>query len=172
MGGSSSYKRHAWEDQFKVPTDKDLRDGYPNKQNAALFEQARSALKELPGVTEKLVWQGVPWCWTFVYENGCQDGAPAAMLVPDHAMPKVIVPLPHGTFAAVNLSSLPADMRVTVDHSRSVCGSAWPAFEITGKGRLDLVITVVKSRITAGHAKRNGQSVKPPVGFIPPYPMR
>lgn len=169
-----SYQRPAWEDQFTVPCHRALREGYTNKHNAELFECALTALRSLPNVTEKLAWHGVPWCWSFVYENGCRDGAPAAMLVPDVHSPKIVVPMPAGTFHTVKLDDLAAEIKDIIAHSRSVCGGAWPAFEITGKTRLEAVVNIIRRRIVAAHmAKQNGApSGSGNTGFIPPHPMR
>ncbi len=169
-----NYQRSAWEDQFETPTPRALRDGYPNKHNAELFECALKALRSLPNCTEKLVWQGVPWCWSFVFENGCRDGAPAAMLVPDVHGPRIVVPMPSGTFQTVKLEDLSAEIREVIAHSRSVCGGAWPAFEITGKTRLETVVTIIQRRIVAAHmAKQTGGGAKNAApGLIPPHPMR
>lgn len=172
--GKRSYERPVWEDQFASPCDKGLRAGYHNKHTAELFDCSLAALRALPNVTEKLMWHGVPWRWAYVYENGCRDGAPAAMLVPDVAGPKVVVPMPAGTFHTVKLDDLSVEFREQISHSRSVCGGAWPAFDITGKTRLETVVSLVKRRIVAAHmAKQSGASAANLTkGFIPPHPMR
>lgn len=152
---STPHKCPAWQDQFRTPTARELADGF-NKHNAALFEATLGALRAVPGLREEISWQGVPWCWSFVFHNGTAEAVPVAMLVPDCAMPKVVVPMPAGVMAHVRLDDLSAELKSVVSHSVAPCGTAWPAFDIGSKTRLEVVLSILRRRLDAAHPKRGG----------------
>lgn len=156
--GLARYQRNAWEDQFKRPTEKELRDAFSSRHNASLFEQTLAAFRERPGLKEQLAWHGVPWCWSYVFTNGKDDGVPAAMVIPDaQSGPKVVVPMPPAVVTVLTSNGISPEARFAIDHSRGACGSAWPQFDITGKAKLEAVVSLVQQRLSAspGGAKRH-----------------
>ena len=141
--------RPAWEDRFTAPTHAQLREAY-NKQNSAIFDQAHGALRSIPGVSERILWQDVPWNWTFTF---CLDGDtdhPVAYLIPDPAAVKVAVAVPAAIAQTMKTSDLKAEVREAITSAKRVCGGSWPVFEITGRARLDEVMEVIKRRLNAG----------------------
>ncbi|HVU63655.1 MAG TPA: hypothetical protein VHC70_06750 [Phycisphaerales bacterium] len=137
----------AWSDKFRVPTAAELREGLAPPSRAVL-DEARRRLGDLPGVAESLVWQGVPWRWTFVYadqEHG--DARATAYLIPDPQRLQVCVPLNQEQIEQFPLKRMKNPIRDGIVYARNVGGVWWPTWEIPTSGALGEVLDLLSRKM-------------------------
>jgi hypothetical protein len=151
----------AWSDKFRMPSLDELRSGLP-KPLQQVFDDARHRLSYLDGVTESLVWQGVPWRWTLVYVgggSGTSEGRPSVYLVPDPQRIQICVPLCKDQIEHLPLKRMKKSIRDGVVFARSVAGVWWPTWDVPTVGALDEVFELV----TRKHKLLSGADAGTPV---------
>lgn len=141
--------RLAWENRFHRPTFDELCKGL-TRQASELIGAARDRLRRLPGVTEELSWEGLPWRWTFLYRMPGDNGRAWAYLVPDPAKPLIALPLTQEMLSSLALHRVKKHVKDGVAQARLVNGVHWATWEITGKTQLAEVMQLVeqKQRLT------------------------
>jgi hypothetical protein len=146
----------AWSDKFRIPSAEELREGLA-QQIRPVLDEGRQRLGELSGVSESLVWQGVPWRWTFVYAGGEHGERAAAYLIPDPQRLQVCVPLNQEQIEQFPLKRMKKSIRDGIVYARNVGGVWWPTWEIPTAGALGEVLDLLarKNRLTAA-----GQTVE------------
>ena len=133
----------AWSDKFRQPSADELRSGLP-KPLQLIFDDARRHFDDMPQISEVLVWQGVPWRWTFVL-LGPASAEPRALayLIPDPSRVQVCVPLTHEQIERLNLKRMKKSIRDGVVFARNVNGVWWPTWDVPTKTALDEVLELV-----------------------------
>ena len=142
----------AWSDKFRMPGADELRAGLP-KHLQQVLDDARERLTGLDEVSESLVWQGVPWRWTFIYP--CAAGEPGramVYLVPDPQRLQICVPLAQEQIEQLPVKKLKKSIRDGVVFARNVAGVWWPTWDVASKTALDEVFELVhrKHRMLVG----------------------
>lgn len=132
----------AWSNRFAMPTIGELRGGLL-PEAAPVFDHARKALAELPGVVESLKWMGVPWSWSLVY------GAPGeaegwAFLIPEPGRLQVAASLPADRLADIPLKKLPRFVRDGLMQTQVVGRSCWPTWIVSTPAQVDEVARLVQ----------------------------
>ncbi len=136
----------AWSDKFRVPSVEDLRAGTP-PQLRPVLDEARRQLAELPRVSESLVWQGVPWRWTFVYlADDASDGRATAYLVPDPNRLQICVPLAQEHIEQFPLKRMKKSIRDGIVFARNVGGIWWPTWDIQNSTALAEVLDLLERK--------------------------
>ncbi|HMN40961.1 MAG TPA: hypothetical protein PKE29_08955 [Phycisphaerales bacterium] len=141
----------AWSDKFRVPSADDLRAGTP-PQLQSVLDEARRHLGALPRTSEALVWQGVPWRWTFVYTAAdAPDGRATAYLIPDPNRLQICVPLAQEHIEQLPLKRMKKSIRDGIVFARNVGGIWWPTWDIQNSGALAEVFDLLarKQRLPA-----------------------
>lgn len=138
----------AWENRFACPTHEQLRDAY-NKQNGALFDLAHGALRAVPGLVERILWQDIPWNWAYTFNTASDAEHPVAYLIPDPAAVRIAVRMPVELAPAIKTSDLKAEVREAITSAKRISGASWPVFEIIGRARLEEVMEIVRRRLAA-----------------------
>ncbi len=135
--------KSAWNDKFRQPTEDELRAGL-SKPLQQVFDDARERLVELDGESESLVWQGVPWRWTFVYTiEGAGESRALAYVIPDPARLQICVPLTNEMVEKLPLKRMKKSIRDGVVFARHVAGVSWPTWDIPTATALDEVFELV-----------------------------
>jgi len=143
-----------WTNKFQAATPSVglLRDGYA-KSLHAVFESARGQFLELDGVTESVVWYGVPWRWTMVYHQaaeiaGTQGGTPRAFayIIPDPARLQVCVPLIRAQVAAMPMRRFKKVVRDTIVYARTMAGVSWPTWDVPTEQAIEDLSELVKRK--------------------------
>lgn len=137
-----------WENKFRSPTADDLL-GALSKTHAQLVEAARARLREAPASREEIVWNGLPWRWTFSYRG---EGEPArfwAYVVPEPARPRIVLPLTLDELSRLPLRKLTKTVRDPLAHGVEVDGVHWVEWELTSRALLDEVLTLARHRVPA-----------------------
>lgn len=138
-----SYKSSTpWENKFRTPRADDLIAGMA-KPLAQLFEIARNRLKEIgPGVREEIVWQGLPWHWTFSYRiDG--EGTARAYLVPEPGKARIVIPISAERMGRIPLRKLSKPAREALAHGVEVDGLHWTEWDLSGRAMLDEAMALV-----------------------------
>lgn len=129
-----------WSSKFHTPTWCQLRDGYP-KPMVPFFDAARSMLLALNGVSESVVWHGIPWRWTLVYKYKGSDAASRtrafAYLIPDPARLQCCVPLSREQITALPIRRFKKHIREPIIHARTVAGLSWPSWDLPSKSAIE-----------------------------------
>jgi hypothetical protein len=108
------------------------------------LEEARKQLGEMPGVSESLVWQGVPWRWTFVYAGEeASVGRAVAYLIPDPNRLQICVPLAQEHIEQMPLKRMKKSVRDGIVHARNVGGVWWPTWEIQNSTALGEILDLL-----------------------------
>jgi hypothetical protein len=136
----------AWSDKFRMPSIDELRAGLA-KQGQSVFDDARRRLNELDGVTETLVWEGVPWRWTLVY-TGPSGTEPRviAYLIPDPQRIQLCVPLSQDHVDRLPLKRMKKSLRDGIVFARNVAGMWWPTWDVPSKTAVEEVLDLVSRR--------------------------
>jgi hypothetical protein len=150
----------AWNDKFRMPSIGELRTGC-SKPVQQLLDEARERFAGLAQTSESLVWQGVPWRWTFVF-LGPSSGEPRvlAYLIPDPARLQCCVPLTHDQIERLPLKRMKKSIRDGVVFARDVNGICWPTWDVPTKPAMDEVFELVARK----HALILGTDARTPVG--------
>lgn len=133
-----------WADKFHAPSLAQIKSHY-SKDKLSLFEHVRQRLLQVEGVREEILWQGVPWRWTLVYNLEGDDG-PAkawAYLVPDPERLQVCVTLTADQVLGVGVKRLKKWVRDGIVFARSVGGVCWPTYEIAVRQQADDVFELI-----------------------------
>lgn len=144
-------EKSAWEDKFQTPTLADLIEPY-DKTASALFELARERLGSFEGVSESLIWHGVPWRWCYAYSCKASD-APLAHLIPVPQRPMVGISLTAEVITELPTRRLSRTVREGIVHAPTVNGLVWSQWELLGKGTLEELRTIVSVKHKLLHAE-------------------
>jgi hypothetical protein len=133
----------SWSDKFRMPSIEELRAGLP-KQTQPVFDDARKRLESLDGVTESLVWEGVPWRWSLVY-SGPSGMEPriVAYLIPDPQRVQICVPLLQEQVDRLPLKRMKKSLRDGIVFARNVAGMWWPTWDVPSRTAVDEVLDLV-----------------------------
>lgn len=134
-----------WENKFRTPVREELLAGLA-KPHAQLIEAARLRLREVPRVREDLIWQGLPWRWTFAFRIDGDPSRPWAYLVPEPGKPRLVLSLTLEELARFPVRKLTKPARDPLSHGVEVDGIHWVEWEITSRALLDEVLTLAMSR--------------------------
>ncbi len=125
-----------WSSKFHTPTWSQLRDGV-SRPLLPVFDTARAMLLGLNGVSESVVWHGVPWRWTLVYKHREKDAAACtrafAYLIPDPVRLQCCVPLSREQVTALPIRRFKKHLRESIIHARTVSGLSWPSWDLPAK---------------------------------------
>jgi hypothetical protein len=153
--------KRVWSNKFQCPGPRQLREGY-EPELRAVFDAARELILEREGLVETVVWHGVPWRWTLVYqdpagENGyglalARPTRAFAYLIADPARLQVCLPLTREQIAAMPLKRFKKVSRDSIIFARAVAGVAWPNWDLPTQAAVEDVAEVVrrKHKMTAG----------------------
>lgn len=135
--------KSAWSDKFRQPSEDELRTGL-SKPLQQVFDDARQRLNEIESGNESVVWQGVPWRWTFVYTaEGAGEARALAYVIPDPARLQICVPLTNEIVERLPLKRMKKSIRDGVVFARHVAGVSWPTWDIPTKTALDEVFELI-----------------------------
>jgi hypothetical protein len=150
----------AWSDKFRMPAADELRTGLP-KPLQQVFDDARQRLDQLSHVCEYLVWQGVPWRWTFVY-LGPQAAEPRTMayIIPDPSRLQICVPLAHEHVEMISLKRMKKSVRDGVIFARQVNGVWWPTWDVPTVAALDEVFELISRKHTIVTGIESGSPIE------------
>jgi len=121
---------------------------YP-KPLSEWIEAVRTGLTELSGVRESIVWQGVPWRWTFIYRHEADSQRGLAYLIPQPEKPLLAIPLPAEVVAALQPRKLSRSIRDVIVHAPSVAGLRWATWEIQSESQVEELLSLVTARHAA-----------------------
>lgn len=138
--------RIAWEDRFRAATIDQLRAPL-NKQLLGAFDAARERLQEMDGLSEELVWKGIPWRWTLAYTADRDEDW--VFLVPQPTRPYLVLPLSLETLTKLPVRRLSKFVRDGILHAACVAGVYWPQWDIQTKGQVEDVFAVVAMKYAA-----------------------
>ncbi len=135
--------KSAWSDKFRQPSPDELRSGLA-KPLQQIFDDVRRHFDHVAQVSEYLVWQGVPWRWTFAFLGPISSEPRAlAYLIADPARLQICVPLTHEQIERLNLKRMKKSIRDGVVFARNVNGVWWPTWEVSTKTALEEVLELV-----------------------------
>ena len=137
--------RCAWEDRFRQPSVDELKAHY-NKQLGSLFEAARTKLLSFDGVTEEVLWQGLPWRWCLRYHREGDPTDAWTYLVPDPLGPVVAVPLTTEMIDSMPMKRLKKHVRDGVMFGKRVGQVVWASWQATNRTQMDEVLDVAKRK--------------------------
>jgi hypothetical protein len=148
-----------WSDKFRQPRAEELRAGL-SKSVQQVFDDARERLSELDAGCEWLVWQGVPWRWTFVYMNaGAAESRAFAYLIPDPARLQICVPLSDEVIERLPLKRMKKSIRDGIVFARHVAGVSWPTWDVATKTALDEVFELIARKQAMASGVESGATV-------------
>ena len=146
MPTSTVKPRNAWEDRFRTPEVAELLALHPQNVSAVI-DYARERLSSVPGVTEVLAWQGLPWRWTLVYRHeGEGPEAAWSYLSLQPSKPSICIPLTSELLQRLPLRKLSKSIRDGLRHSTEVAGTHWPQWELLSKSVLDDAWTIISMK--------------------------
>jgi hypothetical protein len=138
-----------WSSKFHTPSMAQLRDGYA-KPLLPAFDAARETFLQLPGVSESVIWHGVPWRWTLVYKCPGKDAASNTRafgyLIPDPARLQCCIPLTREQIASLPIRRFKKTIRDSIVHARTVAGLSWPSWDVPTKAALEDVADLLRRK--------------------------
>ena len=153
MAHAKSFARIAWTDRFNAPTAAQLREGLAAPARH-LFDNLRSRLSELDGVSESMVWHGECWRWTLEYRTRHSD-QPLAIVVPCPTDLQLVMPLTAEFTKSLPMQRLKRAVRDGLELAKEPFDNRWGVWSIVGNGLLDDLQDLVELKL--GHlAKRAG----------------
>jgi len=145
MAGPVRLSRHAWQDRFRKPTIEALQAPYHGVA-AQLFEDARQRLRAVDFLTERLLWQGIPWRWTLTYEGGGDADRPWAYIIPHPEKPLIALPLIEAVVAWLPWKRLKRYIRDGIEGARQVNGVRWAVYELSNRTNLEDVFDLLRRK--------------------------
>lgn len=142
MNRRGAKPRSCWEDRYRTPTVRELRD-LLSKQHCQLLDLARESLLGLEGVHESIEWRGIPWRWTLAFHV---EGSPLAYLVPQPARPRIGVALNDEFVQALSLKRVSKAVRDTITFAPRVGEVLWPAWELVSRTQIEELIGLVRRK--------------------------
>lgn len=139
--------KSAWEDKFTRPTLAALRQHY-SKPVSQLWDAARARLAALPGASESLEWQGIPWRWTLVFRTDTDETRPAAYLIPGANAPIMCVPAASDALTRIPVKKLSRFVREGLVRATDVGGTKWPTWELQNRTQLEDIVKLVEFKLT------------------------
>lgn len=139
--------RIAWEDRFRTPTLEQLRAPL-NKQLQGAFDAARERLLDLEGLSEGILWRGIPWRWTVAFSTA-EERDCWAYLVAQPARPYLVLPVSIEVLSKLPVRRLSKFVREGILHAACVAGVYWPQWDIQTKGQVEDVMAVVAMKHAA-----------------------
>lgn len=106
-----------------------------NRQLTGCANTARLSLQSRLGATERLVWKGIPWRWTFVYT--CRLSPIEAYLVPLPTAPRLVITIPASAVAPFVDRRAPRVIRDACLNAVRVGESIWPGWDLTVKAHVE-----------------------------------
>jgi len=158
MIAPTHYSRHAWQDRFRTPTLDDLRQPYQGL-NAKFFDEARDRLCAMEFLNEQIVWQGIPWRWTFTYEGAYDPERPWAYIIPHPEKPLVATPLIEAVVTWLPWQRLKRFIRDGLDGARQVNGVRWAVWELSHRTNLEDVFDLLRRKQRYFEAVRSEQEM-------------
>jgi hypothetical protein len=134
--------RSCWEDRYRTPTVRELRD-LLSRQHCQLLDAAREALLTMDGVIESIEWRGIPWRWTMAFHR---EASAVAYLVPQPARPRIGVPLSDELVQALSLKRLSKSVRDAITFAPRVGEMLWPAWDLTSRTQIDELLGLVRRK--------------------------
>ncbi len=140
--------RSLWEDRFGRPTVESLLGACP-RGVLPLIDHARERLKKVKGVSEQLVWQGIPWRWTLTYRHPLEAERSFAFVVPDPAKPRLAIPIPDRVLAEISLKKASKLLRDPILQAPIVGAVRWCQWELQSKALIEEVVELAVLKVTA-----------------------
>jgi hypothetical protein len=122
--------RRAWEDRYHTPTVSELV-GAVGKPQCDLLEWVRQQFRELDGVRELVVWQGIPWRWSLTYS--VHRNQPWVYLVPQPGKPAIAIPLSQELAAEVAAKKFSKAIKDAVALAPLVGSIRWVQCDLTAR---------------------------------------
>lgn len=148
----STISRAVWNDRFRKPSAEILASDV-TKSALPAVELFRDLVLAIPGVTEQVSWQGVPWRWTVLFKHEAIAGRAWVYFVPQPQQPLAIIPLTSEGIAALPMRRLLKPVRDAITHAKQVEGIWWAQWEIQSKTQVETLVKIARiqlEQITAG----------------------
>lgn len=145
------YERLPWADRFNRPTDRMLRAPLPSP-HASLLEQARERLSDIPGLEERIAWQGACWRWTFAY-HAPDLGRVAAIIIPNPSDLQVAVPVQQAFVRSVLVRRLRRALREGLELAAEPFDTEWGMWSITSETLLHEVAALAREQVAFSRAQ-------------------
>lgn len=158
MVSTSTFGRYAWEDRFRAPTLEDLRAPYTGL-NARLFDECRDRLRDAGFLEEQILWQGIPWRWTFTYTGPHDADRPWAYIIPHPEKPLVATPLIEAVVAYLPWERLKRFIRDGLEGARQVNNVRWAVWELSNRTNLEDVFDLLRRKQRYFEAVRREQEM-------------
>ncbi len=129
------YERIPWQDRFKPPSPKQLRENLP-EGSVELFDHARSHLKTLDGIRETIGWYGQSWCWALEYRLKT-DEDPLAIIIPSPADLQMAMPLDVAFITTLPVQRMKRAIRDGLDLASEPFDTHWGVWSIGQQNLLD-----------------------------------
>jgi hypothetical protein len=137
--------RVPWEDRFQAPEAGDLIGVMP-RHLGSLVQHAREGLMSLGGVSEAVVWRGVPWRWTLTFADEGEPERPWAYLVPQPTKPVLAIPLSVQVVQSLPVKRMSKGVRDGIALAAQVAGVFWAQWELTSKAQVGELLMIAKRR--------------------------
>ena len=145
MVSPTSYERAAWEDRFNRPTVDELRTAL-SPEASKLFNQLRSHLLAVDGVTEGFTWQGDCWRWTIEYYTEHSE-EPLALLVPSPTDLQLAVPLEREFVRSLSMRRMKRSVREGIGLAQDPFDTRWGVWSVNSAGLLDDLVDLVELKL-------------------------
>ncbi|MFO0831493.1 MAG: hypothetical protein U0637_06580 [Phycisphaerales bacterium] len=137
-------KRPAWANRFAAPTLAALVQSL-KPSSSAPFRHARQCLLAVPGMNERVAWQGV-WHWTLVYTHPTLPTQAWAFLVPDPSRPLLAIPVAESALTALPRKHLTRPVRDGLVAAPVVGGLRWATWELSSKSLAENILAIAAAR--------------------------
>jgi len=125
----------AWQDRFTEPSPDQLREGLP-EESSLFFDRIRSGILERKGVTEKVAWYGINWCWSIEYRMGRRNDL-AAVLIPSPTDLQLAIPIEPAFTNSLPYRRLKRSIRDGLDLARAPFDTRWAVWSVNQAHILD-----------------------------------
>jgi len=124
-----------WQDRFTEPTPDALRSSL--SEEATLFlDRIRQTLLAQKGVSEKVGWYGINWCWSIEYRFGRRSDL-MAVLIPSPTDLQLAIPIEPSFVNSLPYRRLKRSIRDGLDLARAPFDTRWAVWSINQAHMLD-----------------------------------
>ena len=124
-----------WQDRFTEPTPESLRGSLP-EESILFLDRIRQTLLGHKGVSEKVGWYGINWCWSIEYRMGRKNDL-MAVLVPSPTDLQLAIPIEPSFVNALPYRRLKRSIRDGLDLARAPFDTRWAVWSINQAHMLD-----------------------------------
>lgn len=138
--------RHPWQDRFSEPGMAALRAGL-GQDAQSVFDRIRAELLAVKGMTERVAWYGLCWCWCLEYRQR-GDADPVGLIIPSPTDLQFAMPLEQAFVSSLPYRRLKRGIREGLDLGRAPFDTRWAVWSVGQAPSIDDLSDLLARRLS------------------------